>query len=325
MKKSIIIISTTIALLSSGCSVFNSTPKTTVSGGEATKATEKVSNRPTQKAIDGNADKNNPTAGADTSHPKVILPGNPESPSIAPAQPKKSTLTDLGKVLGGTWTIIEAASTPIDRDDNMPYIVFVPGEGAFYANNGCNTLNGTYTLDGDKLSFHNVLTTMRLCPDVTFDHDINVIVCDQTSTPIKITEVGSETYVDFLSSTGKSLMRLRRPNLEFLNGQWDITEVRGLAQLKTPATIFFDLTAMELHGNTGCNFINGTLYLDHRKANAIDISNIITTLRACENPEQQTSILVALEETSTAVSDGPDKAILLDNNGTILLELKKAK
>lgn len=256
--------------------------------------------------------------------PVVILPGvaTPDSASIV--ESKITPLSPLARILGGNWTIVQVGSTIIDRDEDMPYIVFVPGDGSFYANNGCNTLNGSYTVEGDNICFHNVLTTLRYCADVDFDHQINAIVADEVVSGLKVSEVGNESILEFVTPAGKTLMRLRRGNLEFLNGQWNITAVDGLEALSTPATVFFDLNDMKLHGNTGCNFINGEIYLDHRMANAVDFSNIITTLRACEYPSQQTAILVALEETASAISDGSDKVILLNHDGKILLELSKA-
>lgn len=269
-----------------------------------------------------------------TTHPVVVLPqaqqqaeaaGAAEPDTIAQAEPRRTKLSELERIIGGQWTIVSVGSTVIDRDDDMPYIVFVPSEQRFYANNGCNTLNGAYTVENAKITFHNVLTTLRYCEDVAFDHQINTIIADETATAVKISEEGNRTILDFVTSTGKVLMQARRDNLDFLNGQWNITAVAGLANLAEAATVFFDLNDLKLHGNTGCNFINGEIYIDHRRPDAIDFSNIITTLRACRYPQQQTAILVALEQAETVVSDGDDKALILGPDNVILLELKRAK
>lgn len=316
----------TFSLVTSGCSVFEGiTGKksaTTISGDSATEVTNIVTNNPsTDRTASQQGNSQNREIPPIRIQPPVVA--QPDSADKAPA-PTVTKISGLSRVIGGNWTIVQVGTTVIDRDEDMPYIVFVPGDGSFYANNGCNTLNGSFSLNDDKITFHNVLTTMRLCPDVTFDHDINVVIADETETTLKVSEVGSETILEFITSTGKQLMRLRRGNLEFLNGQWDITAVAGLKELKAPATVFFDLTDMKLHGNTGCNFINGEIYLDHRMPNAVDFSQIITTLRACQYPEQQTAILVGLEETTSAISDGVDKVLLLGENGQIMLELKKS-
>lgn len=318
-----------MAMALTGCSVFEGMvgkkDKSTVNGSQATEITKSAPNNRNEIAEEisksENANKNREIP------PIIVQPGTVtknDTIQAPKAESKVTELSGLARIVGGSWTIIQVGKTTIDRDEDMPYIVFVPGDGSFYANNGCNTLNGAYSISDDKILFHNVLTTMRLCPDVTFDHEINTIICDEVATQLKISEVGSETILEFVSSAGKSLMSLRRGNLEFLNGQWNITSVAGLDSLKTAANVFFDLTDLKLHGNTGCNFINGEIYLDHRMANAVDFSNIITTLKMCQYPEQQTAILVALEETESAISDGADKVLLLDASGKILMELKKA-
>lgn len=318
-----------VALLvsTSGCSVYEKVigkkTSTTVSGA---KAKEVPAQRRQEIAQEMTTTNNNTDKAPSREIPPIrIQPVPMPTPdTAATVAPKETTLSAIGRVLGGSWTIVQVGSTVIDRDEDMPYIVFVPGNGSFYANNGCNTLNGSYTLDGDDITFHNVLSTLRFCSDVSFDHEINTIIADEAATTLRVSEMGSETILEFVTSTGKPLMRLRRGNLEFLNGQWEITAVAGLNSLNAPATVFFDLTDMKLHGNTGCNFINGEIYLDHRTPNAVDFSQIITTLRACEFPQQQTAILVALEETSSAISDGADKVVLLDHEGRIMLELKKS-
>ena len=318
------------AATTSGCTILENIigkkNSTTINGAEATKVEKSNRNELADKIA-----QNNQQSQDRTMRPVVVLPSaQPDSVTIetnidkAKLKPTVTSISGLERFIGGNWTIVQVDSITIDRDEDMPYIVFVPSEGRFYANNGCNTLNGSYTMDGEYIAFHNVLTTMRYCADVNFDHQINTIIADDVSTRIIISEIGSETILEFVSSSAKSLMKLRRGNLEFLNGQWDITAVGGLDELKAPATVFFDLTDLKLHGNTGCNFINGEIYLDHRMPNAIDFSQIITTLRACLYPEQQTAILVGLEETASAISDGADKVLLLDSKGRIMLELKKS-
>ena len=261
-------------------------------------------------------------AATDRQIPPVrVLPQ--EMGKVEKSAPAFTPLSETARVLGGSWTIIKVNDIEIDNDDNMPYVVFDPADGVFYANNGCNTINGSFAVNEDKIEFHNVLTTMRMCADVDYDQYITRQLSEEEGTKIKITENGSETFLEFISRYGNVVLRARRANLEFINGQWEISAVSGIKELKAPATVFFDLTDMKLHGNTGCNFFNGEIYVDHRSANAIDFSQLITTLRACEYPEQQTAILVALEETVFAISNGTEGVTLLNHDGQIMMELRK--
>ena len=298
-----------MAIMGAGCSVIQPNkskyPKT-MSGAAATQVSPAPAEQPT------------------------VAPG-PESQATdsAAANPNVAMLTmntRLARDLGGQWSIVMVNGVTIDRDEDMPYITFEPSSAAFYANNGCNTLNGAYSVDAnDVVTFYNVLSTLRYCADVEFDNMINTIVTDNVSTKLRMSEVGQETFVDFLGEGGKTVMRLRRGNLEFLNGQWIVESIVGLDKLEVPADVFFDLTELKLHGNTGCNFVNGDIYLDHRRSNAVDFSNMGTTRMACPYTHQETAFLVALEQTASAISDGNDKVMLLDTAGKELMTLKRGE
>ena len=242
----------------------------------------------------------------------------------SPSKPTANPDTYLAKTLQGEWYIIKVGETAVDRDENMPYIFFEPATGNFYANNGCNTLNGSYTLsDDDVITFHDVLSTMQYCPDVEFEHDINVIISDMNPVKLGLSESEVETLVDFTNGHGKTVMQIRRGKLGFLNGHWAVKRIEGLETLDAEADIFFDLNELKLHGNTGCNFFNGSIYLDHRLDNAVDFSNIGSTRMACPNTLQETAILVALEQAATAIHNNDDEAMLLDDSGKLLMTLKR--
>lgn len=256
-------------------------------------------------------------------NPPASMPSATSS-TIENAPSATASISELEQRLGGKWTIIQVGSTTIDRDEDMPYIIFEPSTSMIYASNGCNTLNGTYTVKSQNtISFQNIASTLRACPDVPYETQINAVLSEQP-VPFKISEIGSESFFDFLDANGKSIMKMRRGNLEFLNGQWDVESITGVSKLDVPASIFFDIAELKLHGNTGCNIVNGDIYLDHRRPNSVDFSNMMTTRMACPYDKQQTAMLVALEETASALNDGTDKVLLLNGEGKILMTLKKA-
>lgn len=306
----------TAAVAATSCSVLNPSAKKTagnvVSGAQASKvenSDNNVKNTPVDQAV---TDDNSDAA----------------KQSVAPTEESKVTMrTGLARNLGGEWTIIQVGATGIDRDEDMPYIIFQPSTAQFFANNGCNTLNGTYAVDdNDNVTFNNILTTLRFCHDVDFENKINAVITENVPVKVRITEVGQESFADFIDAQGKSVMRMRRGNLEFLNGHWNVESVAGLGKLEAPAHIFFDLNELKLNGDTGCNMVMGSIYLDHRQSNAVDFSNMGTTRMACPAPieKQQTAILVSLEETASAISDGRDKVMLLGSDGRILMTLARA-
>ena len=86
--------------------------------------------------------------------------------------------SEIAKTIAGEWVITAAGTTKISRDEDMPYINFVPAENRFYGSNGCNVLNGGFVVKGKTLIFKNVLSTMKYCAGIDFEQKINAVVCD---------------------------------------------------------------------------------------------------------------------------------------------------
>ena len=110
--------------------------------------------------------------------------------------------------------------------------------------------------------------------------------------------------------------------MDFLNGNWQITSVSGKKIEGDDATLFIDIAELKVHGNTGCNFFNGQLFINPDKSNAIDFSNLITTRMACPNMEQESAILLALEDAATAIEGSEGRVMLLNTSGKELMTLK---
>ena len=230
--------------------------------------------------------------------------------------------TEIAREIAGEWVIISVGDTAIDRDEGMPYIIFEPSSGMFYAYNGCNNLSGSFTLtDKDQLILGPGPSTMKYCADVKFDHQINVVLGTE-GIRLKISHNGPETFLD-VCHNNQSIMRLRRGDLSFLNGNWAVEAINGLDQLEVEATLFIDIDQHRIHGNTGCNYFNGDIYLDHRIGNAVDFSNLGITRMACPHAAQESAMLVALEQAYTAMPQGHDRVVILDDQGIAQLTLSR--
>lgn len=231
----------------------------------------------------------------------------------------------LGEHLNGEWVIISVAGKAIPTTDEMPYITFEKETEKFYASNGCNILNGTYKIGGDgNLALENVLSTMKLCPENDFEAPLTKALSGSEKINIKINELGHETYLRFFNSKGVELLSARKHNMDFLNGNWLITSVGGTTIDDEEATLFIDINELKVHGNTGCNFFNGVLYINPDKSNAIDFSNLASTRMACPNMQQESAILLALEETTGAIEGSEGRVMLLNSSGKELMTLKPA-
>ncbi len=112
--------------------------------------------------------------------------------------------------------------------------------------------------------------------------------------------------------------------MEFLNGNWQVTSIDGRAIDDEECNVFFDIAELKIHGNTGCNFFNGDLYIDPSKSNALDINNIGETRMACNKGDQELRMIVALESTASAIAgDADNTVLLLDADGKELMTLRR--
>lgn len=312
MKLQSIIAAACAACLMSSCSLF--APKcTTVSGAEAT-ASSQTSIR------DDN--RNNSTSTQEIKNIKDKSTSSGSSTAAKTTEPQ--TVNDAA--LAGEWMITTVHGQQLKTVDEMPYINFDDRDGRFYSSNGCNVLNGSYTVGKDKkLTLGNVLSTMKLCNGVQFEAELSEIMSGSEPLTYKVEKIGHESYLKLYNTKGIELMTARKHNMNFLSGNWLITSVKGKSVNDEEANLFIDISELKVHGNTGCNFFNGELYINPDRSNAIDFSNMATTRMACPKMEQEAAILLALEETAAAIQGGSDKVILLNADGKELMTLKKTE
>lgn len=307
MKHIILSLAAAALLPLASCSLLQKSPAA-ISGSDAasTPATEKV-NKPSKSTA-----ANKPSGQA------------PAPTDTAAATAPTAAVNASKHNLAGEWLMVQVGPTTLDRDEDMPYIFFDPS-GRFYAYDGCNTVNGDYRLSAsDVFSFSQVMTTRRYCPDQDVQHTIITAIGSDCNTRATFSDIGSESFIDLLGPSGKTIVRLRRANIDFLNGHWQVVAINGASvDEDAPADVFFDIAERKIHGNTGCNYFNGEIYLDHRQPNAIDFSQMGVTRMACPHTAQETAMLVALEETASAISGGKDSAMLLSADGREVLILRR--
>ena len=226
------------------------------------------------------------------------------------------------QLCGGEWTVASVGEIKIETEENVPYVNFAP-DGRFYASDGCNVINGDYVLRTDGfLSFANVLSTMKYCHDMEYSTLISNIFGEKRYS-VDFRRIGQDSYLYIQSSAGKTLMTLRRHNMEFLNGNWRVTAIDGQPIDDEEANVFIDIAELKIHGNTGCNYFNGAIYIDPARTNAIDFSDMGVTRMACHKAEQEQKMLVALEETRTAIAGNDDTVLLMNKSGREVLTLKR--
>lgn len=241
----------------------------------------------------------------------------PAPPAIAGERPDATTLC------GGRWHIVAVGNIEVENTDDMPYIDFEKGTGRFYASDGCNIINGDYLLRSDgTMVFSNVLTTMAYCPGNEWNTAISRRLADSAMLYVDTRKIGQETYIYLRTASGKTEMTLRRHNMEFLNGNWVVTSIEGNETGSDDLTLFFDIAELKVHGNTTCNYFNGSIYINPQMSNAIDFSDMTTSGNACPEAGVEARMVVALESTVTAIEGRRENTVLLldaEGNETLIL------
>lgn len=113
-------------------------------------------------------------------------------------------------------------------------------------------------------------------------------------------------------------------DFHFLDGTWAVKSIDGEPVNIDGMKIALDVDENKLHGNTGCNIINGTLETDMDAANSISFSKIGMTRMACPDSGWETRMMVALEEAVTANPVSADEVELIGSNGKQVMLLKKS-
>lgn len=84
---------------------------------------------------------------------------------------KACTVKEIGNVnenqLHDIWALesIEGEHIIIDETvKNLPVLEIYLKKGRVHGNTSCNTINGKLNIDGNKISFHEIITTEMACP-----------------------------------------------------------------------------------------------------------------------------------------------------------------
>lgn len=238
---------------------------------------------------------------------------------------KTYTPSELAKgVVRGDWAI-EKVGGKDAVGEVAPFLKFVTEEKRVYGNNGCNVINATYVYNPEDstLRFEDVLSTMRACAMTGItDMEINQALDATRYYSWELKE--SQYYLYLYDASRVCVMTLMHQNFQFLNGTWAVTAINENPVDQPDMKIVIDVDEGKLHGNTGCNLLNGVFTTDMETANSISFQRIATTRMACPDMSLETEFVVALEEASYARPISPSKVLLLNDSGKVVLELVRA-
>lgn len=245
-----------------------------------------------------------------------------------PVTSHSSATSAVARELIGDWAIIDVKGHQVvASENNYPHMGFAtnqenPGWIDFYAYNGCNFINGVVALQGSKIAKQgDFAATMKLCDDAAYEMAISTAL-EQMRT-LRIDKINNESFLYLIDGGGQTLMTLRKHNLNFLEGAWQVTELNGE---KLPSSVeiqtVIDLQTNTIHGNAGCNVLNGLITINMDIENGIGFKDLRTTRMTCPNIAYESRFLLALEQVASATGSG-DKARLFDAQGNTLVVLKR--
>ncbi|MCM1319958.1 MAG: META domain-containing protein [Muribaculaceae bacterium] len=253
---------------------------------------------------------------------EATLPSDRENVITSNTKSYRSQALERGEI-GGYWAISEVGGVKAVGEE-PPYLNFNIKEKKVYGNNGCNTLNADYTANPNDstLQFSNIITTMRLC-DVQGLSEIEINKAMANTARYTWHRDGLLYTITLLNSSDHPLMQLVHQDYEFMNGTWTVTELSGKPIDNTDIRLVIDVEEQKIHGNTGCNILNGTLIPDMLENGAITFTNLATTRKACPDLEQETELLVALEEVCTVHPIDANTITLYDAHEQPIITLRR--
>ena len=230
---------------------------------------------------------------------------------------RKVAVTTTGQVLYGQWIATNINGTAVTGNDR-PYMVFDesstnPFIVNLYAYDGCNILNGALavTPGGQMSRTSEFLSTMKMCPDAQYE--IGFTMALNTVSKYSIEQVGRDYLLYIKNAQGNTTMTLRKSDLGFANGAWQVTKLNGTAvPTDVEMQMVIDIPEQKLHGNAGCNTMNGSIYMNPDKQNSLEFKNIATTRMTCPQIALEQQLLTALAQVTT-VQLGKDGSLMLDD------------
>ena len=254
---------------------------------------------------------------------EAVLPQDREAIQVK-TDPKMYSPEEFAKgIIKGDWAIEDVFGQKA-VGQTPPFIKFSDSEKRIYGNNGCNTINAGYEYNpaDSTLSFSNVAVTMMLCTkEGLTDYLVDKALNDAARYKLSESEEGYE--LDIYDENGKRVMQLTHQNLDFLNGTWKVVEIDGREVNVEKMKLVFDVDEHKVHGNTGCNVLNGRLETDMDAPNTFSFESMAVTMMMCPQMEYQTAMLVALEDACRAKPIDKNRVMLLDSEGKPVITLER--
>lgn len=255
---------------------------------------------------------------------------NVNSVGVVKTETPAQTEGAIQKVLYGPWTVMDVNGMKVSGNTDLPYVEFSedasnPFLVKCYAYNGCNYLNGEYavTPGGNMKPTSEFATTMRMCHDAPYEMGVNMALGMVDS--YRIEKIGIDYILYLNNADGNTMLTLRKYDPTFINGTWMITSIEGSSVSEDDdIQLALNLKEKSVHGNSGCNMLNGSFVVDPNVQNSIQFVNLATTRMMCPNIQLEQKFLDALNRVRTIIpGTSANTASLRDEAGQVLITMQR--
>lgn len=230
-------------------------------------------------------------------------------------------ITNPAQQLYGEW-VVETLRKKTFNTNKIAHIYIDSNLKQFYGNNSCNTINGKLELNGDHITFKDIITTTESCNNNN-NNDRNLMKAMVEVQRFQVTTNNNVQRLQLLNNKGNTIITLKRQNHDILNGAWLIKNIHGEDISGQNVKVVVDVNTQAIHGNTGCNIINGIITLDPRKDFAIQFEDLHSSNKQCDDIEIETDVLLALEQTEFYKTINTNQIELLNNEGKTIIVLTR--
>ena len=226
----------------------------------------------------------------------------------------------------GEWNVVSVEGKQVTGN---PYIGFDTENGRLYGNAGCNRIMGGFEIDSvnpGHIGLTNVASTRMMCPDMETEQKVLEALNEVTGFK------SSATGVELTDKDGKVLISLEKReapavSVNDINGEWKISKVEGAAVEVADKTPFLSFNVAEnaVHGNGGCNIINGSFSQEEGNPSSLKFGHMISTMMAGPGMETERKVLAAMNKVASFVLNEDGTLSLMDaENNEVLLLVKNA-
>lgn len=119
-----------------------------------------------------------------------------------------------------------------------------------------------------------------------------------------------------------------KETIAVLAGRWDILKVNGedvpvSTEIQKGPFLEFNLAEKRIHGNTGCNILNGSYSQKEGQGNSMIPGQLMSTRMACPDMNTERKVLEALQQVVSFEKVSRNEVALCNANGRQVILMKK--